>query len=768
MNEKSIAVWAERVALTALFLLPFIALVVTPSLFFPFITGKNFAFRILVEVLFAGWAVRALRDRSWRPRPTWVLGVMGILTAWMALANAFSAQPIVSFWSNFERMEGWVTLFHLALYAVAAAGVLGKLDLGKKLLQTHIGAGMLVSLYTFLQYAGVARASRNIERAEATLGNAAYLAVYMLFNIFFALALLLEARRNKTAQWFYGIAIALQTITLFLAATRGTMLGLAGGVLLATLLIAFCERESRLLRNAAVGVIAGIVILVGAFFALKDTALVQDTTSLRRLATISLDDPTTRIRLIVWGMAWEGVKERPIVGWGQEGFIQIFNKYYDPELTRYGAEEWYDRAHNVFFDWATTGGIPALLLYLGLFGVVLVSLWRPTGPFSIRERAVYTGLLAGYFVHNIFVFDNVTSYLLFGTFLAYTHARSTGNFTPAPSHTPAPSPLPAYGVAALLLASLYVFTVPGYRAASASVEGLRAQSDPARAQELFAKGLQLTHFADPEIMMQVVGMARGVFDGNASGETKNTFIAFARETASSTLASFPLDARVWLFYGTFLSQIGAYDEAKYYLDYAQGLSPAKQSVMLVRAVNERGRGNSDEAIAIAKEAYELEPAFDGARNAYVSLLLNIGREEGNTEFINEAVAVMKKTFEGDSSNDVSRRAYAITLIRVGKSAEAEEIIAERYGTPLVQGFDFVNAYASVEEYAKVAELLEMEVAANPQNLQAYVSLAATYYTLWRIDDAVHTIERGIAANPAFTDEGESWIKRIRAGTLPRG
>ena len=42
------------VVLGALFLIPFIPLYVANSLFFPFITGKGFAFRILVEVAVVG------------------------------------------------------------------------------------------------------------------------------------------------------------------------------------------------------------------------------------------------------------------------------------------------------------------------------------------------------------------------------------------------------------------------------------------------------------------------------------------------------------------------------------------------------------------------------------------------------------------------------------------------------------------------------------------------------------------------------------------
>jgi hypothetical protein len=45
-----------------LFALPFLALLVPNGMFFPFITGKNFGFRILVEVAFSAWVALTFLD----------------------------------------------------------------------------------------------------------------------------------------------------------------------------------------------------------------------------------------------------------------------------------------------------------------------------------------------------------------------------------------------------------------------------------------------------------------------------------------------------------------------------------------------------------------------------------------------------------------------------------------------------------------------------------------------------------------------------------
>ena len=61
---KQIARW---VALGALFLIPVMPFVVINSFFFPFITGKAFYFRILVEIAVAAWILLACLDRAYRP-----------------------------------------------------------------------------------------------------------------------------------------------------------------------------------------------------------------------------------------------------------------------------------------------------------------------------------------------------------------------------------------------------------------------------------------------------------------------------------------------------------------------------------------------------------------------------------------------------------------------------------------------------------------------------------------------------------------------------
>jgi len=275
-----------------------------------------------------------------------------------------------------------------------------------------------MALYGFLQLAGVFIINQGGVRLDGRLGNATYLAIYMVFHIFITAMLLLKWRGGNLLRYLYGMAIAIQTIALFYTATRGAILGLFVGVFISALLLALFGKEYPRLRRTSGAVLIGTLLLVLGFVAAKDTSFVKSNGALSRLSTISLEEGSTRFT--IWGMALEGVKERPILGWGQGNFNIVFNKYYDPSL--YGQEQWFDRVHNIVFDWLISGGILGLLAYISIYLALLYHLWfQRTAGLSIIDRSLLTGLMAAYVFHNIFVFDNIVSYILFFTILAYVY-----------------------------------------------------------------------------------------------------------------------------------------------------------------------------------------------------------------------------------------------------------------------------------------------------------------------------------------------------------
>ena len=187
------------IVIGGIFALPFVPLIVSTSLFFPYITGKNFMFRFIVEIIAGVWLALALVDARYRPKRGWILGAFALFILVIAIADALGANPFKSFWSNYERMDGWVTIAHLFVYLTIASVVMNTEKLWRALFMFTLWVSTFLSGLGLLQILGMVNLGSGgtglSARIDATFGNPIYLAVYMLFCVF--LAALLWAQEGK-------------------------------------------------------------------------------------------------------------------------------------------------------------------------------------------------------------------------------------------------------------------------------------------------------------------------------------------------------------------------------------------------------------------------------------------------------------------------------------------------------------------------------------------------------------------------------------------
>ena len=122
-NFEKISLWLIKIGL---WVIPFLPVYISSTMLFPFITGKNFAFRIIVQIIFALWAALALVNPEYRPKLTLLLKTSTVFILVLFLADLFGANPYRSLFSNYERMEGFMMLFHLYLYFTMLISVFKK------------------------------------------------------------------------------------------------------------------------------------------------------------------------------------------------------------------------------------------------------------------------------------------------------------------------------------------------------------------------------------------------------------------------------------------------------------------------------------------------------------------------------------------------------------------------------------------------------------------------------------------------------------------
>lgn len=290
MNMKNVSRYVIFIGLWSVLLIPFY---VATSMFFPFISGKNFAFRIIIEIMFALWVYLAYIDVKYRPKLSWLLKTIGIFVIVMLIADIFAVNPMKALWSNYERMDGWVTIIHMFMYFL----VLGSMMKAEKIWLWFFRSSVAMSVIMFIIAIGE-YSSGGPTNTMTTLGNTIYVAVYFLFNFFFTLILLykdvivksagtLASIFSKWLTYVYLIAAILFAYGVWITGTRGAILGLIGGLIMTAVIIIIFEKENKIMKKLSVALIVAIVIVVGGFFAVKNTQFVKKNSILNSFAVIS-------------------------------------------------------------------------------------------------------------------------------------------------------------------------------------------------------------------------------------------------------------------------------------------------------------------------------------------------------------------------------------------------------------------------------------------------------------------------------------------------
>jgi tetratricopeptide (TPR) repeat protein len=625
---KDILKYSIWVGIYAILIIPFI---VANGMFFPFIVGKAFTFRIIVEILLALWLILAIKYKEFRPKFSWIIACAGIFTLILLLADIFAVAPHKAFWSNYERMEGWVTIVHLFAYLLVLGSMLNTEKLWVWFLRANVFAGVVLAITSLDNSTEI--------RFSGPLGNPIYISVYFLFIFFFAFILWYKDVLTKyIANWsifkkaFSNVLFYIYPAVMILSfyavfrTSRGVLLGLIGGLFIAAILIAIFERERKVIRQISFGLIIAVVLIVATFLGSRQTQFVKSNPTLSRLAEVSWSNVNGQARQYIWPMAIKGFKEKPILGWGQDGFNYVFNKYYDPRM--YGQEQWFDRAHNAPIDFLIAGGILGLLSYLALFASALYLLWFRKNHLSITERSLLTGLFAGYFFQGLFVFDNLASYIMFFTTLAYIHARLSENKT---LHKALDREIgddyqnyiliPI--VVVLTAVGIYWINIPAISANQSLIQALRlAQAGRVEDSEnAFKQALSYKSLGDSEIREQLLSFAPEVARApQIDNQTKLAILNFTYNEINNQIALVPDDARYYILMGSFLNSVGNADKALPYVEKAIELSPKKQTMRFQLIQSLVNLGKIDEAIAEAKAAYELDTNFDQAKGIYNEIL----------------------------------------------------------------------------------------------------------------------------------------------------
>lgn len=648
MLEKKLLL-GIKIAIYLSFVMPLI--VMGETFIFPFVFPKAIYFRILAEIIFGLFVLLCVLNRDYRPRKTPIMLAIGCLLLVQFLSAVFGVDFQRSMWGNHERMSGWFTLIHFGLYFVVVSSVLKKWEDWLPFLRWSLA----VSLVVGLTGVGFLLADNSIMKIGegGTLGNKIYLANFVLFHIFIAWLLF---RKERIRSWkIFSVAIGvIEILIMIFNGKRGPFLGLLAGAFIGILLYSIFAKAKRW-RLIGLSIIVVSLLFVGVVFFNKTSSWVGKIPMIGNLAAVSFDSGTGATRLIAWKIAYQSWRERPLLGWGVENFYYVFNKFYNPESLEHGYyETWFDRSHNIFLDYLSTGGILSLMAYLGLFVIAFGQLFGVYHRQRINKDMVvfFSAFLVAYALQNLFVFDNLSSYLTFYLLLAMLSSLVVDAWPAegANKMPPKKNEMPLGLVAIVVLVTVFFIYKTNVLPALANNRSMKAQT---KMSQDFPAGIELYKLAlstyTPHLSDLRNDLARIVISFSQSPEAAKSevykqAVKWVIEEQKKNIAEYPLEINSLLLLGQSYSVLGENQKAAEMFRRAQELSPKRQQVayLLTRALF--SLRDFDGAIAVLNKTVADDPKVADSY-WYLALVYN------DTGRINEAYFNLKealargKTFE---------------------------------------------------------------------------------------------------------------------------
>jgi tetratricopeptide (TPR) repeat protein len=370
-----------------------------------------------------------------------------------------------------------------------------------------------------------------------------------------------------------------------------------------------------------------------------------------------------------------------------------------------------------------------------------MAVWKST--LSVAEKSALTGLLAGYAIHNAFVFDNLASYVLFFAMLAFAASlpRKSASAGGTASATTTASKILGgtrevsvevveYVIAPVaiivLIFGVYWFTWRPIQENTRLIVALQSCGnsspgsvpDPSLFQNALSVGAYVGYQETREQLFSCAGQV--ISAQQIPSPTKQAFFTLASNEIQAQITATPKDARIYTLAGSFLDQIGAFSQAEPILIDAHLLSPAKQTI-----------------------DFELG-------NDYIN--------EGK---LTQAVDIFKQAYQSPTDNPDAQTGYATALIISGQDTQAQSIFGD--DPSLFNTSGIAQAYSVAKEYPKAIAIYESLIGTSTDNVNLQLALAQTQYAAGMISAAVATLKVIEKNHPEYATQIDAAIKQAQAG-----
>jgi len=732
----------------------FIPLIVKSNYFFPFIVPKTLAFKVIVEIIFLAFLGLAVIKKEYRLKLNLVLVLFFLYIVTVFLSSIAAGSFYFSFWSNNERSEGLLLLLHLFLFLIVLSGFLRRIKDWLITFEAFFASGLLVSLFGLGQYLNLdwILESAGGSRIASTIGNAGYVAGYLIFNIFFGL-LLFFFRKNRYLRLYYILGIILQIFIVLNTLSRGGILALAFSLTgFVGYLVFSYLKSNKLVRNTGIIILLLIVFFAGLVFFNKQANWVKNNPVLNRIVSISTSATTAQNRLMTWQSAYQGFKEKPFLGYGYENFYQVFDKYFNPKIYRHaGSVVWFDRAHNIIFDRLITGGLIGLLLYLSLLFIPLIYLWKYFWKNKTASGylipVIFSLVMLAYFIQNLFIFEALVTYIPLFLVLGFL-----SQFSPTWGKKISQSKKPylvllTIGII-IFLPILFSFNIKPASANKGLIDAMiKVQTQKYQeAYDQFVNVIDKNTANNQEYRQHFAEFVTGLINKEDLDQAWiNQAIIRAEQEFDKQIEEKPLNTRNYLMFMRFLNKAYQFN---------------------IERLNK--------SLALAERAVQLSPARPQIyyESGYSQIYLgkyyqSLGQTEKAEELFSQSITNMQKAIDLNDQVPESYINMVMVLFTVGRSEQIQFYLDKMDELGLNYHSEgvlnrMVNSAIRAGEYQWTLKIHQELTELVPEKPDYWIDLALSYAYLGQKEKAVETAEKVKSFGGEYAEQADLFIQDVLA------
>lgn len=235
-------------------------------------------------------------------------------------------------------------------------------------------------------------------RITATVGQPNILGGILATLIPISFFMFLQSKGR--ARLFYLITLLLISLSTVLTMSRGAFIGLA----FAGLVAFFYFVKNKKIK---IFVILSIILVFGAIFFAPKPEFDEDIPYLvKRFLSFKSGENIEDMRLEIWKVSLTPISEKPIMGWGNSNFQNVYQRYLDKEVSPQSVFKEVETSHNIivdlFVEWGVIVAVITILGFVWLLTKSKATIWIKLALIILVTRSMF----------------NITSVSIYGLFFS--------------------------------------------------------------------------------------------------------------------------------------------------------------------------------------------------------------------------------------------------------------------------------------------------------------------------------------------------------------